>query len=135
MNTKADLNLASGLIRAITRTWTGTWFGGFHGGVYIIVSNSLGFPVRFADGAGEAIVRFGVDGTADPFGVSNRTDGWIVQLDPGDAHNAVSMTIFHAWDPDSFQVALNKWLAAVKPVADFVTSVLSSSKATTGSKP
>jgi hypothetical protein len=58
-----------------------------------------------------------------------------VQLDPGDAHNAVSMTIFHAWDPDSLQVVLNKWLAAVKPVEDLIISALSSSKATTGSKP
>jgi hypothetical protein len=134
MNTKADLDLTSGLIRGVTRTWTGTWFGGFHGGVHVIAGNSLDFPVRLAGGVAQVIERFGVDGTADPFGTSDRTDAWTVQLDPTDAKNAITVYVSHTWDPDSFQTVLDKWLSEGKKLVDLFTAVAQIAKTITGSK-
>jgi hypothetical protein len=123
MNTKVDLEIATGLIRAITHTWTGSWLSGFHGGVHVIAENSSGYPIRVAGGGAQIIQRFGVDGTADPFGVSDRTDAWLAQLDPTDSKNTVSLDVFQVRDPDTFQNILNAWVGALKPVSDLVASV------------
>ncbi len=90
MNT--GVTLSKGKLSAITRTRTVTWFGGFTGGVQVVMVDDNGIAIDASQ-----LRSYGVDGTA--IGVSDRTEKWEENVDPGVAGRARSLAVVHGWTP------------------------------------
>jgi hypothetical protein len=117
MATRAEFTRATGLVQGTTRTFTTTDLGGFHGSVTTILADANQIAVS---GGQNPQYRYGVDGRW--IGQSDRTDAWPTASQPFSIPVAittavVSLNILHAWDPDTFQTILDKWVAAGASVA------------------
>ena len=88
----------------------------------LVDGNGIGVP-----GGQSPLFRYGVDGTV--IGNSKRTDAWSFSLDPASGPLVRSLYIFHVWAPNSFQVILDKWAAAAKPISDLIQDATTVAKA------
>lgn len=133
MATSAEFTFATGVIQGQTHIFTVTDLGGFHGSVTAILSDANQIGVL---GGESPVYRWGVDGRW--IGVSDRTEDWPTASQPfsipvAEASSVVSLNIFHAWDPDSFQTILNKWVAVGQSIAELAQSASTVAHLFTGS--
>lgn len=115
MHTWGSIDSSNGTVAMNTRTWTITMFGGYHGGVHLILSNAAGGPTWASQEH-----RYGVDGTW--MGTSDRTQAWWENAGPANVQNAARVDVFHSWDPDSFNVILQKWIQAGQQIGQLVAT-------------
>lgn len=124
MQTSGGVTLEAGTLSAITHTFSVTWFGGFHGAVFACLQDAAGNPVPWTPRNQSLIHRYGVDGRW--VGNSDRHDAWILNHTKADAARATAVTVYHSWDPDSFETILNKWVtagASMKALADDTAAI------------
>lgn len=124
MKTLGGVTVQDGTLSGLTRTFSVTWLGGFHGGMFAVLADGQGNPIPWSPDNQQLLHVYGVDGRW--VGNSDRQDAWVLHHTQADASRAVSVHIFHSWNPDSFQHVLDKWVKAgksLKELADDATGI------------